>query len=59
MTALLSNLPLSTAARSPERIALRHRESVVTYAALAGAIEAAAAGSLRSASAGRIGSRST
>jgi acyl-CoA ligase (AMP-forming) (exosortase A-associated) len=44
MTALLANLPLSTAARSPERIALRHRESVVTYAALAGAIEHAAGG---------------
>src|SRR4030095_4080994 len=42
MTGLLSDLPLQTAARSPECIALRHRDELVRYAALADATDAAA-----------------
>jgi acyl-CoA ligase (AMP-forming) (exosortase A-associated) len=44
MTGLLSDLPLQTAARWPARIALRHRDELVSYAALADAIGAAAQG---------------
>ena len=44
MTALLSDLPLVTAARTPERIALRLRSEQLTYGELAAAIEASASG---------------
>lgn len=44
MTGLLSDLPLQTAARAPERIALRQKDALVSYAALADAVEAAAHG---------------
>ena len=44
MTALLASLPLSTADRMPDRVALRQRAEATTYAELAQAIDAAASG---------------
>jgi acyl-CoA ligase (AMP-forming) (exosortase A-associated) len=44
MTGLLPDLPLRSAASSPERVALRHRDATVSYAELASAMDAAARG---------------
>ena len=44
MTALLASLPLSTADRMPDRVALRQQAEATTYAELAQAIDAAASG---------------
>jgi acyl-CoA ligase (AMP-forming) (exosortase A-associated) len=44
MTALLASLPLWTADRMPDRVALRQRAEATTYAQLAQAIDAAASG---------------
>jgi acyl-CoA ligase (AMP-forming) (exosortase A-associated) len=44
MTALLANLPLQTAARTPQSIALKHRDASMSYGELAGAIDSAARG---------------
>ena len=44
MTGLLSELPLQSAERTPERVALRHKDAAMTYATLAGAVDAAAGG---------------
>jgi acyl-CoA ligase (AMP-forming) (exosortase A-associated) len=48
MTALLDRLPLSTAGRSPEVVALRERGRTATYEELARLIESAAAGLIAS-----------
>ena len=44
MTGLLPDLPLQSAAGTPDSVALRHRDTIVRYAELADTIEAAARG---------------
>ena len=44
MTGLLPDLPLQSAAGTPDSVAIRHRDTIVRYAELADTIEAAARG---------------
>jgi hypothetical protein len=44
MTGLLPDLPMRSAAGTPDSVALRHRDTIVRYAELADTSEAAARG---------------